>query len=219
MRRFTIFLVTLLSLLIFPEISKASPMYYTFEGNIVDIDDNAGIAAEQGLGLGSLVDFTFILDFDAAGYLTWNDSTVIYLPDAPPYTDFFYSDFVSGSILPEKNGGYSNGPHDTAEYNFGSAEMSLGVVDNKLFGGSDDSVIAIESSSTWPDDISDWVVGTEVYGYTSAKDSSGKYSQYYANLSVTSITPVTQTPEPSTLLLLGGGIGGFVLIRRRLRNR
>jgi hypothetical protein len=201
MRKTISILAILFVSMIFYGRAYASPMYYTFKGTINSIYDNAGIVADQGLSGGSEVEFLFLIDFDEDGYVTRNSGAVNYYVDYS-YADYFYDDFVSGSILPEEDGGYWNWASSIAEYNYGFDQAS-GT--DGLYGGSQDSFIQIFSTN----DINTWDVGDHVTGLSKAYNSSGQYSFYYAYLTITSV------PEPPTLLLLGSAIAGLALMARR----
>ena len=66
-------LLIIMSVFFYPIINlNASPLYYTFKGTIAEVGDNAGIVAETGLGVGSEVNYKFVVDFEADGTLTYN---------------------------------------------------------------------------------------------------------------------------------------------------
>src|SRR3972149_5669529 len=98
--------------------AKAAPMYYTFDGTVSSIDnDDAGIIADAGLSVGSLVTYRLIFDLAADGTYTRNNADVITRTDTASF-DYFFTDYVSGDALQQKDGGYFNDPFDAAGHNF-----------------------------------------------------------------------------------------------------
>ena len=225
------FLVVLFLLMIMLGVSgtvNAVPMYYTFEGLVSEItSDNAGIISDAGLIEGSPVTYTFLVDFDADG--SWTDidgNKHIISDDEANGLDFFYTDYISGSALKAEEGGTH--PYDTyatstewaAENNIGLDDSSFG--EGYLWGNSDDDSLLIgfdwlstghlyTSSSL----VSNWVVGTEVPAINQAYAIDGSFSELYAKLTLTKISPI---PEPTTMLLLGSGLIGLAGFRKRFRK-
>ena len=191
--------------------AQAVPMYYTFDGTVYNIIGTAPeIANDQGFFIGDSVTYTFIIDFDANAAITYNSGTVFtYLDTAS--TDYFYTDYVSGDALVEVDGGYYNQGYYPAEYKYGYD--CLDRICRDLWANSTDDLLQINSNSA----ISDWVPGGDatMYGINWAYDSTSAYSLLYADLTLTSISPVNAVPEPSTLLLLGSGMLGLIAYRRR----
>ena len=124
MKRAVIFFNTLLFTLGFAVITQASPIYYTFSGTVTTITDPTGIISASGLIVGSEVQYTFLIDFGADGKQTKYNGTVETRTNYGD-TDFFYTDYLYGSALQPKDGGYWSkqpGGNAVAEYNYGFDE-------------------------------------------------------------------------------------------------
>jgi len=68
------------------------------------------------------------------------------------------------------------------------------------------------------------VVGVGIMGITPALGSSSRtnnhqYNNHQNNNHKNNNGPITQVPEPSTMLLLGGGLAGLVLYRIRGKKK
>ena len=188
--------------------AQAVPMYYTFNGTVTSIADNVGAVSTAGLSVGSNVTYTFIVDFAADGARTLNDGTAYAYSDTAGY-DYFYTDYVSGDALAQVGGGFNNQPYEIAESNVGFNGLTSAY--GYLIGNSSDDLLQIYSNNTV---VSNWVAGTSVIGSNVAYDPTRASSYLSANLTLTSIAPVA-VPEPSMLLLLGSGMLGFFVFRRR----
>ena len=186
-------------------VAQAVPMYYTFEGTITVMSDDAGIIADSGFELGSQVSYTFLIDFDIEGSYTLNSGEIIDVGDRIN-RDTFYGDYIEGSMLNEKDGGFYNAPTDNAESNYGIYNWL------SLYTGSRNSnvFLAIYNSNSLE-------LGTTGRVSNTVYDSYGVYSQLDAqDLVLTSITSVpTPVPEPSTIILLGTGIVGMIATRKK----
>ena len=118
MKKIIVFLTVMAMVFGIGGIVQAYPTYYTFTGTVSKINDNAGIAKEANLLPGHSVTYTWLVDVAADGSYTKNDGTEYTFTDTS-YVDFFYTDFISGSLIDEKDGGHYNKPDHIAEYNAG----------------------------------------------------------------------------------------------------
>ena len=186
------------------------PMLYSFEGTLSGVrgfGDNAGIIASSGLGIGSPLDYTFLVNFSSVGTMTLNDGTVVPYSD-DSFADYFYADYLLGSALQQKDGGYFNADSYPAEYNVGKDSLAGDI--SYLLGNSEDDAIQIFSRTTL---VSDWVVGTELEVYNHAFDSQGDYSFFFGDLRLTETNVI---PEPASILLFATGIAGTFVRRKFL---
>ena len=126
MKRFMLSLFAAFFLLMPVDTVQAGLISYKFEGYVRVItdrdvgDDNSPIA-RSGLKEGDAVDYTFLIDFDRDGTETMYDGDVEIRQDGGNY-DFFYTDYISGSALPDAIEGYESiaTSVSTREYNFGA---------------------------------------------------------------------------------------------------
>ncbi len=237
MKKTTVVLATLFMLFVGAQKAQALPMYYTFEGDVDNTVDFAGIIASQlgaTFGVGSFITYTLIVDFDADGYETWNDGTVFMYTFPSTSDDFFYADYYSGDALWKVDGGFitnptkppgTYAPNGVVESNLGSQAL-LGSYGGFRVNSDDDYLIL----NAWTN-VSNWGVGEDVRGLNVAMNSKGNYSSLTAALKLASICDTApdqggcdsngggeSVPEPSTMLLLGFGLLGFGLFRRMRRE-
>ncbi len=153
--------------------SHATPLYYTFNGLTTGAAwDGAGIVAIDG---GNAISYTFLVDFEASAFQLLNNDIRVYMND---YTDsslqqydYFFADYIAGSILCPINGGYFFSPNSVKEYNYGVNETNQNDPSRErgiLAGGSDNSVLYILSTNI----VLDWMIGDQFTGRNHAYDPS-----------------------------------------------
>lgn len=199
---------------------------YTFSGTVSSLFyDGGGILAARNVAIGDPVSASYVVDFGAPGFYLLNDGSVD-VPSDPPlgnvHTTYFYCRWVSGTLLPEANGGFNNRPQDVAEYFSGWNSGVPAGSEGLLQGGSGDSSFSVRRSTPryidgmpyWVPDwaVQDWQVGTEVRGVMVAW-SDQDWSIAWADMRLDSITAV---PEPSVIALFSiGGAALFLWGRRK----
>lgn len=214
--------IALVCFLFFASITNATPLLYKFEGTINLLIDRAGIAADSNLSVGSHVEYTFLVDFDAAASYLYNDGRTLIWGDNfwinssgnPAGIDTFYAKYLWGTALTEKDGGSHNNPFYVAEFNYGQDYYNYndsGINRGGLSGQSDNALLQVGSDKFL---VSDWIVGTQLTGFNLAYDSIGRYSAYYADITLMSLSE-NAVPEPKTYELIMAGLGIMCVMSRR----
>jgi hypothetical protein len=203
--------VCVASLLLFAKISNAVPLYYTFTGTVDYIEPGGTAVIQQyGLGLGSTVSHTILVDLQGPGTLTQNQGfgdTITTWLDSDA-RDFFYTDYIAGDqiqleLLPgykEFNYGYDNFTTNAATLLAGT-----GIVINKA----DNTGLF----TSWT--IGDTVTISNRFSYNGAV--VGLYGQ--GTLTSISVQNPFAVPEPASLSLLCLGILGMTIVRKRVALR
>lgn len=141
---------------------------YTFEGSISDlVFDGGGIIASEGYKVGDPISAKFAVDFLGKGTMTLNSGEII-IPKDPEMTNdvhsYFYARLLSGTRMPELNGGINNGPNDVKSYEIGYNESSPIGNSGVLQGGSDDSNLTVRKDSMVDANVQNWGVGEHFKG-------------------------------------------------------
>lgn len=165
----------------------AAPYVYTFTGTVTSIpEDAAGIIADAGITVGTPVSMSFLVDFAEQGYVVLNDGSIV-TPDQ--WTgwlsnyDSFYTKYVAGALIDEKDGGTFNGPSDLAETHIGS--IRHGDDDSVINGLSQDHRVFVNKT----EHINNWVVGTTgILGREDAYDANGNRSRLDSSMTLTKIS-------------------------------
>lgn len=141
---------------------------YTFEGNISElVFDGGGVIASQGYKVGDHVSAKFAVDFLGQGKMTLNSGEIV-IPKDPQMTNdvhsYFYAKLLSGTLMPELNGGMNNGLNDVKLYEMGYNESSPNSHSGVLKGGSGDSSLVMMKENQVNTDVQNWVVGEHCKG-------------------------------------------------------
>jgi hypothetical protein len=99
---------------------SASPMLFTFEGRVKQLQDGAGYASDIGIAMDSFVRYTFLFDFSRQGNRTSFDGVVTVFDDVGPIIngyegsfDYFFAEYVSGSAFAVK---FTDRPYSEKDY-------------------------------------------------------------------------------------------------------
>lgn len=205
-------------------IASALPVYITVQGSVGVIStDAAGIIAEAGYDIGSILSFTLAIDLERGGTITYNDTSVIEYVDPYGRRDFF-AEYISGDILQEKDGGFYNAGTDVAQCNYGQTGDTNAYYPDWFEGcltvGSSNSFINLMDIRSPPED---WHVGGSLGALFTfvANDSLGNCSSLMGMLDTITYmgtsAPVP-VPEPSTMLLLGTGLAALLSYSKKRRS-
>jgi hypothetical protein len=178
----------------------ATPMYYTFEGTVDESWGNSGVPPlfqDLGYQHGSQVTYIFLADFEADGFVLFEDGTSSSKIDAFG-SDFFFAKLVYTSPFIAGNRPY---------------EVYYGKVDDAgpglwqevgLYGTLGANSLAVEH---WNASFSDLHVGmTSFQGWQTIGELSP--STLYSHLTLTAITSSNPAPipEPGSLNLFLAGL-------------
>ncbi|MCU7873689.1 MAG: hypothetical protein KZQ91_13190 [Candidatus Thiodiazotropha sp. (ex Lucinoma borealis)] len=189
-------------------IAEAAISYYTFEGTVSSTaNDNAGAIALAGVQDNQSLAYIFAVDPLLGGSSTQNDGTLIPRNDNATF-DYFFADFLAGSMINEVNGGSHNSSVHIAEYNYGSNNNVASS--GWLQGGSADNSVTITSNAL---DFTNWVIGTTVFGLEKAYSTGNVSSSLSSSLTLMAISNVNPVPLPPAFLLMGSGLIGLLATR------
>jgi len=196
--------------------SYAAPLLYHFEGNISTVEyDDASLIAEQGLGVGSPVQYDFILDFDRPAEITHNDGTVeirndFVSPDGSISTHYFFADFVGGQYLQDPIASKVIIPNGALKDTYGSY--------------SKDSYLSMGSLSVWGsyyllslsnyNPVESWGLGDKINVLSTANNLDLQPSVFRATMTLSAISPI---PEPTTYLLFSSGL--LIILARKMNKQ
>lgn len=167
---------------------------YTFEGGISDlVSDGGGVIASQGYKVGDHVSAKFAVDFLGQGKMTLNSGEIV-IPKDPQMTNdvhsYFYAKLLSGTQIPELNGGMNNAPNDVKLYEVGYNESSPMGNSGVLEGGSGDSSLSVMKESPLDADVQNWLIGEHFKGIVYSCSDQG-CSLMWADMVLTAIKEET----------------------------
>lgn len=186
---------TVLTLGIFSQFASAVPQYLTFSGEVDYVRDSAGIAASSGVGLGTAVNYTYLIDRDLPGQVAFG-STAYDLNDTRR-VDSFYVDFIGGSLIT------SSGVSTNIEFNVGQ-EVDLRRSDyTQLIGDTAEDQTSVFTRSS--DALS--TIGSIWSGFEIAFNSVGRYSAVGSLLRLTGISGTNPGTNPVSVPELDASSG------------
>jgi hypothetical protein len=156
-------------IIFFATVSFASPVYYTFNGTVTYVNDEAGLAMENNVSVGTEFYVTFEIDTDLPGteteysnypfhdrYYTWTKTDQTYPSGVSVhyfYTDLMTRPLLQGSLLKDMG---------TSEKNYGSEQIdpALGINTWSLYGSNSPHTTGDETVlSTQYVDLADIEIG------------------------------------------------------------
>jgi len=223
MKRILMPLLTISIVVLLISTASAMPFVVSVNGTISSIpihyQDDAGILADQGLVTGSDVSYSFLIDFDQDAYMVLNDGSIETYVDGTGSSfsssiDYFYAELLSGTMIPEKDGGFYNDPSNAAEIHYGVQD---GGPDAEwvVVTGSGNSAVRLDwpTNNNWLDGIITVGDGARIqcWGY----DSFGNKSYFRTDVTVSEVSSTMPAPEPATILLLSLGFACITGIKSR----
>ncbi len=177
----------------------ATPLYYTFEGevsNIFNSENDFDATKYNGLDIGNSLSYTFLIDFDAAGTRTRSDGSVFEFQDNTRY-DAFYTDYIAGDKLSLTS------VDGIKEFNFGKSRQNR--VGN-IVGGNALVLYSFDISI-----VQEWAIGTNVNSIDLGYGDDSSFTLLSGDLTLTNISDTynMDIPEPATLLLFSLGLLGL----------
>jgi len=216
--------------------SYAAPLYYTFEGAIVDIYgynlfNMLPATTDYGLPVGDNVSYTFLVDTEQEGYSIQyfqdGSSTTISAMGSPEI-DSFYTGYIGGSVPTVESPIYGNFVDQTADWyledHYGLSQSATEEIfpnRDEIHGGVTYNSLRIsdheyDSFTYDPATIVDWVVGLSFSGvnqiFSGDVDSifNGYSTILLSNLTLTSISdtnPYDVAPVPEPSTIALMGLG------------
>ena len=204
------------ALLAAPQSAQADAIYFTFEGVVDFIRDDAGTAAAAGLFVGFNFSLTYLVDFDLQDLNIRNNGTFWSNPDTATVNSF-RAKLLGNGLMTSLGGGIKNGPFHLADAQ--SGQEHIGVPGNTfIFSGNSNNMtnlfIPAMLSAAAPG-----LSGVEFsqFAFNNSPDEIFSTVKGSATLAGISKTPpsLSQIPEPATLLLLGPALGWMAWRRRK----
>lgn len=214
-------LLVAFTLLFWWGVAHALPMYYTFEGTITSIEnDSLGLVSQAGLIVSSQVSYTFLVDFDEQGFTIYADRPT-YIPVDQDINDWFYDELITSPYLYSDYGIFDEiryyGQNYFGDFTHGSIVMTFNVnAQDSLYYG-DAYYVGVGGIGLNSELVTDWQVGDVVRGVEHYRAMNADASRIISSLTLTNITPAP-VPEPSTIILFGAGLIGYLGMRRKLKR-
>lgn len=218
-----LYLFMLVTLFVAGTSAWSYPVQYTLEGYVIQgpgIDDSAGFLADMGITVGSRVSYTIVIDLDAMGTVMLSDGTVTVRTD--PYgRETFYAHYAGGSTVTADN--FLSSFNGISENNYGGNKWLTSTFSERWLNvSSGNNYLSFYDMLLQPNVLGEWSASSSrAFGASAMRntiyDEFGNSSKFYFSAQITQAETVP-VPEPSTIALLGAGLAGIILFRKRSRK-
>lgn len=158
--------------------------YYTFEGPILNLDDNSGILAQAGLYASDKIRYTFLINRELEGTRIKGDgSTFTYENDRLRF--YFFTTLISGSRIQSLDQNHS--PQNDSDVTYNRGFESDRRFD--LLSGTNKHYVNV-----WGISINDWPNGPTLHGLECVYGKDRKKSVISSKLSLISIADFYSLP-------------------------
>jgi hypothetical protein len=177
--------------------ARATPVLMTFEGSVWTLTDLDGVASAAGIGLGSVVSYTILVDFDGDAFVR-TDGVDEIQPDEVDGAyawERFYAEYLFGDHVASDTVGNQVSPYQTSFVGQNETLLETGEVSGEIYVG---NVLTFGADSV----VQSWDVGTVVY----ARDwwANGADAGHIASWAT--LTNLVMIPEPATAALVALGL-------------
>ena len=207
----------------FSTTSYAAPLYYTFEGQVTNIQDSTNDSSNNDIYLGSYIQHTLLLDFELDGYHIQNDDSIFYEYDSSfeyegtlTNTNIFYAEHISGTTFIESTastlykGSFYGQENVWTTLETGEWIDSLNIleVSNRL------DISSVSKA------ISDWAVGDDFLFYNRWTNSTNPHYKNYieGNVQLTNISTISPVPLPPSFILFLTGLIFVFRLKRKIKG-
>ena len=183
----------------------ASTMYYTLTGTVSSVRDSAGLAGQAGISIGDTLSYTVAINTDSIGGQTnpWQSWTM--------GSNSYWAESYSGNLQGDTIG--SGRTMDNYVRVEGNEDWWSRRV---VYAGDNYSNIYFQDAGGMQTGFDDWTVGTVLSSLSETAYSGWSSSSVVLNsATITRVSSSAPTPVPAAVWLMGMGIAGLGIIRRK----